>query len=378
MGKSLKGKELGIGITQRKDGRYSAKFKSRSGKRVEKYFDKLPEARKWLSEAKYEDDHGNIGSSSDMTVDAWFKYWITEIKGKTIRWSTISNYKDRYNKNIKDCIGNMVISDVRPMHCQNILNIMEDAGYAGSTMEYTKVTLSAFFSDALENGLITSNPVTKNVKCIKGKENDIRFMTVEEQEKFLNAAKESVNYLHFLFVLQTGVRSSELRGIKWEDIDFKRRILYIRRSVVYDSYNAKFITGEPKTSAGYRNIPLTPIAYDILTKIKQNRESENRKIIVLEFADHVFLNINGKLSANPGYDKCLRIICNKAGIERVTMHTLRHTFATRCIESGMKPKTLQKILGHSTISMTMDLYVHVTDNEKEKEMKKFSEMYNMA
>lgn len=378
MGKSLKGKELGIGITQRKDGRYSAKFKSRSGKRVEKYFDKLPEARKWLSEAKYEDDHGNIGSSSDMTVDAWFKYWITEIKGKTIRWSTISNYKDRYNKNIKDCIGNMVISDVRPMHCQNILNIMEDAGYAGSTMEYTKVTLSAFFSDALENGLITSNPVTKNVKCIKGKENDIRFMTVEEQEKFLNAAKESVNYLHFLFVLQTGVRSSELRGIKWEDIDFKRRILYIRRSVVYDSYNAKFITGEPKTSAGYRNIPLTPIAYDILTKIKQNRESENRKIIILEFADHVFLNINGKLSANPGYDKCLRIICNKAGIERVTMHTLRHTFATRCIESGMKPKTLQKILGHSTISMTMDLYVHVTDNEKEKEMKKFSEMYNMA
>ena len=378
MGKSLKGKELGIGITQRKDGRYSAKFKSRSGKRVEKYFDKLPEARKWLSEAKYEDDHGNIGSSSDMTVDAWFKYWITEIKGKTIRWSTISNYKDRYNKNIKDCIGNMVISDVRPMHCQNILNIMEDAGYAGSTMEYTKVTLSAFFSDALENGLITSNPVTKNVKCIKGKENDIRFMTVEEQEKFLNAAKESVNYLHFLFVLQTGVRSSELRGIKWEDIDFKRRILYIRRSVVYDSYNAKFITGEPKTSAGYRNIPLTPIAYDILTKIKQNIESENRKIIVLEFADHVFLNINGKLSANPGYDKCLRIICNKAGIERVTMHTLRHTFATRCIESGMKPKTLQKILGHSTISMTMDLYVHVTDNEKEKEMKKFSEMYNMA
>ena len=378
MGKSLKGKELGIGITQRKDGRYSAKFKSRSGKRVEKYFDKLPEARKWLSEAKYEDDHGNIGSSSDMTVDAWFKYWITEIKGKTIRWSTISNYKDRYNKNIKDCIGNMVISDVRPMHCQNILNIMEDAGYAGSTMEYTKVTLSAFFSDALENGLITSNPVTKNVKCIKGKENDIRFMTVEEQEKFLNAAKESVNYLHFLFVLQTVVMSSELRGIKWEDIDFKRRILYIRRSVVYDSYNAKFITGEPKTSAGYRNIPLTPIAYDILTKIKQNRESENRKIIVLEFADHVFLNINGKLSANPGYDKCLRIICNKAGIERVTMHTLRHTFATRCIESGMKPKTLQKILGHSTISMTMDLYVHVTDNEKEKEMKKFSEMYNMA
>ena len=97
MGKSLKGKELGTGITQRKDGRYSAKFKSESGKRIEKYFDKLAEARKWLSEAKYEDSHGDISSSTDMTVDAWFNYWITEIKAKTVRWSTLSIYKDRYN-----------------------------------------------------------------------------------------------------------------------------------------------------------------------------------------------------------------------------------------------------------------------------------------
>lgn len=74
MGKNLKGKELGIGITQRKDGRYSAKFKSKSGKRVEKYFDKLTEARQWITETKYEDSHGNISSSTDMTVDAWFNF----------------------------------------------------------------------------------------------------------------------------------------------------------------------------------------------------------------------------------------------------------------------------------------------------------------
>ncbi len=105
MGKSLKGKELGTGITQRKNGRYSAKFKSRSGRRIEKYFDKLAEARKWLSEAKYEDLHGDSSSSADMTVDAWFHYWISEIKAKTVRWSTLSSYKDRYNKNIREIIG---------------------------------------------------------------------------------------------------------------------------------------------------------------------------------------------------------------------------------------------------------------------------------
>lgn len=378
MGKSLKGKELGTGITQRKDGRYSAKFKSKSGKRIEKYFNKLAEARKWLSEAKYEDLHGDISSSSDMTVDAWFNYWITEIKAKTVRWSTLSSYKDRYNKNIKEIMGSMVVSDVKPMHCQNVLNVMDDSRYAGSSMARTKATLSAMFSDACENGLIAANPVTKSVKCPKKPEKNTRVLTLDEQERFLTAAKESINYNHFLFILQTGVRSGELRGLKWDDIDFQNRIIHIRRNVTHDSNNNRFITGELKTSSGQRDIPMTQTAYDLLMSTYSNKIKHNQKVISFEFADHVFLNRNGKLLPNSNYDRYLEKICDKAGIERISMHTLRHTFATRCIESGMKPKTLQKILGHANISMTMDLYVHVTEDEKEKEMQQFEQMCRMA
>lgn len=244
MGKSLQGKELGIGITQRKDGRYSAKFKSKSGKRVEKYFDKLSMARKWLADARYEDEHGNIGKSTDMTVDAWFEYWISDIKSKTVRWNTLSSYKDRYKKNIKEIIGGMVISDVKPMHCQNILNIMDDNGYSGSSMERTRATLSVMLSDACENGLIPSSPVTKSVKCPKKPEKSTKVLTLDEQKRFLDAAKPSINYIHFLFILQTGVRSSELRGLKWDDIDFQNRIVHIRRNVTYNSDNGKFVAGD--------------------------------------------------------------------------------------------------------------------------------------
>ncbi len=99
-----------------------------------------------------------------MTVDAWFDYWNSIIKANTVRWRTLSSYKDRYNKKIKELIGNMVISDRKPMHCQNVLNVMNNNGYTGSSMASTKAKLSAMFSDACENDLIAMNPVTKSVR----------------------------------------------------------------------------------------------------------------------------------------------------------------------------------------------------------------------
>lgn len=375
MGKDLKGKELGVGISQRKDGLYTARFTDRYGKRKQKYFKKLQECRNWIAEARFQDEHGNINACGDMTVDAWFDYWISDIKGKTVRWSTISSYKDRYEKNIREIVGRMQISEVKPMHCQRVLNVMDGNGYAGSSMTRTKATMSAMFSDACENGLIEANPVTKSVKCPKKSEKSTRVLTIAEQEKFLGAAKDYSNYNHFLFILQTGVRSSELRGLKWGDMDFQNRVIHVRRNVTYDSKNNIFIVGDLKTNSGLRDIPMTQTAYDLLIGIKHRRSDPEKKVVSFEFADHVFLNRNGRLLSNSNYYKQLERICDKAGIETISMHTLRHTFATRCIESGMKPKTLQKILGHANIAMTMDLYVHVTEEEKEKEMRKFEKMF---
>lgn len=89
--------------------------------------------------------------------------------------------------------------------------------------------------------------------------------------------------------------------------------------------------------------------------------------------EYQFLNMNENPMRNRNYNLCLENACRRIGIERISMHILRHTFATRCIESGMKPKTLQKILGHANISVTMDLYVHLTEDEKIQEMKAFEE-----
>lgn len=127
-------------------------------------------------------------------------------------------------------------------------------------------------------------------------------------------------------------------GLRWSDVGLENRLLTINRSMEYRHSTGEWRIGEPKSKSGYRTIPLTEEAVEILKLQKQ--KNRTFKVIPMEWT----------------------------GIDRFSMHVLRHTFATRCIEAGMKPKTLQTILGHSNIGITMNLYVHTTEEQKHKEI----------
>ena len=109
MGKNLKGKECGKGIHQRKDGLYSARFIDKTGKRKEKYFKTIPEARNWLDDMKYSDKHEDVFVATETTVDEWFNFWIENIVGD-LAPNTIRNYRERYKFNIQPVIGRMAMS----------------------------------------------------------------------------------------------------------------------------------------------------------------------------------------------------------------------------------------------------------------------------
>ena len=111
MGKNLKGKECGKGICQRKDGLYHARFVDKAGKRHEKYFQTIPEARNWIEQAKYADKHEDVFVPSDTTVDAWFSFWIENIVGD-LAPNTLRNYRERYKQNIQPIIGKMLLSEL--------------------------------------------------------------------------------------------------------------------------------------------------------------------------------------------------------------------------------------------------------------------------
>lgn len=371
MGKDLKGRELGEGIVQRKDGFYTGRFTDRKGKRKQRYFKKLQDCRKWIADARFLDEHSDISVCDDMLVDAWFEYFLNEVKGNTIRPNTRRYYRERFERNIKDHIGKMLLSEVKPIRCQHILNSMAPT-YAESTIYQCRLILYTLFQTAVDNDIIMKNPVKRTVKCPESKKaKERRVLTIQEQKAFLDAAFGTSNYNQFSFLLQTGLRTGEMIGLKWEDIDFDGKVIHIRRTMEYRYSVGEWRIGPPKSKTGYRDIPMTKECIRIL-KNQKNRMKE-LKVINPLYKDFVFLCRKGEPTKNSTYDNSLAKLAEKAQIPSFSMHTLRHTYATRCIEAGMRPKTLQKLLGHSNIGITMNLYVHVTDEEKLKEVEKIEE-----
>lgn len=387
MGKSLRGKECGKGICQRKDGLYSARFVSSEGKRQVKCFSSLPEARNWLDDAKYADKHENIFVPPDMTVDVWFEFWIENIVGD-LAPNTLRNYRERYKQNIQPIIGTMLLSDVKPMHCKKVLLSM-DADYAGSTIRQTYITMGTMFKAAKMNDLIAKHPMdgvrfTKPVRAT----DDIKFLTRDEQRVFLETAKRSRNYNQYALILETGLRTGEMIGLTWDAIDFEKRTLTVNKTLEFRHGEQYWRAGPPKTQQSYRTIPLTDRAYEILKEIKDKRPWQKESPLLsqtLEYIDRrtgaisrlvmrdlVFINWRtGEPAKNSSYDTHLYKLCDEAGIKHFCMHALRHTYATRAIESGVQPKVLQKLLGHASIKTTMDRYVHVTSGSLDQAVRQF-------
>lgn len=378
MGKSLNGKDVGLGIYQRKDGLYEARYYNQYGQRKSVYAKTQTEAAKKLRQKLYEvDKHINIVDDK-MTLDEWFEKWLSVCKCHC-RETTRRTYIIQYNRLRKE-LGWRKLSSLNLVVLQNAFNELG----SDKTRKDCRALLIDILNRAIEADLLVKNPAVGINPIIDGTvKPEKRILSPEETELLLESSKGGMMYPIFVVALGTGMRVGEILGLTWDCVDFDNRIIKVEKTLTYlpgDGKVANYAFHQPKTKAGYRKIPMTDKVYDVLI-IQQERRAniathfsprEGFENLVFTSKTNYPINAsNIKESINYIVDRINRENEDEDFFfEHLTFHGLRHTFATNCVENGMAPKVLQKIMGHNSLQMTMDLYCHVRDETLVDEMAK--------
>lgn len=387
MGKDLSGKELGDGLSQKKDGRYCARFTDRFGRRPEFKSRKLSECRTWLEQQRALDVLKKNVVNEQTTLDQYFKQWLEVHKYGVIKENTKAGYIVHYKKHISPILGKTKVSEITRLKIKALLNEEHKMGYAYETRNHTRILLQDMLERALEDRMVQVNEA-RGIKITRDDSKEPRVLSVEEQKEFMTAFAGTFYWNLISLILGSGLRPGEAYALEEKDCDFEKRIIHVNKTLIYQEWehagdNKKtFHIDGPKTYTSIRDVPMSDVAKEALERqIIQKRiiasriHTGNKKapegMESLLFTTRFDTPLESQIVLE-ALKKCVDDMnIMKDDIERmeyVHVHTFRHTFATRCIEAGMQPKTLQKILGHATLQMTMDLYVHVTDERKHEEM----------
>lgn len=369
-----RGRKLPKGIRQRSD-TFEGRF-TYQGKSYTVHGKTITETQKNMTDLKYKLEHGVYVSKKQITLNDWFETWMEEYKKNRVKRGTYENYKKNFYGIIKRRfnLGNVQLTDIRGEHIQKMYNDLVKEGYALSTIKIVSAVLNGCMQQALRNGLIERNPV-KLAELPRQTEKATRqAMTREQQALFMEYAKESYLYNFYAVMLRTGMRNGEMRGLKYTDIDKKKNVIRVQRTL-------KYIEGEgyyedtPKTRTSKRDIPLTAATLQLL---EEQRKFWGFKVERMD--RYLFCNELGeplsRARVRAETDRIIKRI-RAAGHDfpHITPHVFRHTFATRAIEAGMQPQVLKTILGHSSLAMTMDLYSHVLPETRAEEMEKIANVF---
>lgn len=379
MGKDLKGKELGVGITQRKDGLYQGRYKDRFGKYKTIYNAKLTVLRKDLACAI--SDNVNYSSvQDDITLDAWFNRWVEVYKKKSVRPNTLREYTNTYNKSISPYLGQRNINSLIKSDIQLLIDRASEDNYKYERQNKIKVILTDMFARAIEDDLMIKNPA-KGVKLRADKEVKAFALSLEQQEEFFNTCKGTFYDNLYNVAVNTGLRPGELFALTLDDVNLEKGYIDVNKTLVYQKYlddDCKtFHIEPPKTKQSYRKVPINSECRKHLEKqleLKQIVKSKRPK----QQNDYLFVTKFNTPLNSVIYSDSIKAIIEQINLTRsfdnefpkFSGHTFRHTFATRCFEAGVQPKVVQSYLGHASLKMTMDLYTHITEEKANSDIER--------
>jgi len=392
MGKDLKGKNLGKGFSQRKDGRYEARA-TINGVKIDIYDMNLAKLKKDFEQEKARVLREEKNVRPNITFEEWYKEWFEKCKSPQLK-SVVS--RKTYDRKIRNTyvsiLGKKHMTDITQINVQTATNELVQKEYSERTIREALGVMRECFDIASVNHIVTTNPCTGIAIKDANVQAERRVMTHDEQDIFLDEVRGGYYYEPYCILLLTGMRIGEFSGLQWQDIDFVNKQIYIKRSMMTAYIDGKKIEEltTPKTSNSYRTIPFFGETEELLRNWKKKQDVVRKKMgdrwranpehgdlvftssvgspvtryVIVHDINKVVQNINlkeiYKASAEGRVPKTF---------EHLHPHAFRHTFATRCFEKGLDPLFIQSIMGHSNYSTTVS-YTHILDDTKSREVAK--------
>ena len=374
-------------VFRRTDGRWCGAFyyKDTNGIAKRKYVygktqKEVKEKLRKLEEFK------NLDPDAHMTLEQWMYTWLDRYKKDIVKRTTYDSYLLNVETHVAGTkLGNTELCNLNTDVLQRFY-VSKLRGLEGNkvlsrrTVEYLKTIIGGALKQAYKNELIKKNYNDFTV-LPKAEVKEIEPLTIDEVQKVLKAAEGTPMYALIVLDIFTGMRKGEILGLQWEYVDFENKCLYVRKNlcrvksdVSVSGRKTEFILMSPKTKKSNRTIPLTD---EVIHVLKQHKTQQNITKMkyrdVYQDNDVVFAKWDGTFENPREVLRRFHNIVEKAGVRKCRFHDLRHTFASILLNEGESMKNIQELLGHSTITTTMDVYSHISQEGKKKSIDKLEQ-----
>ena len=316
-------------------------------------------------------------NDESLRLAEYAEFWLVHMKRLEVCEKTYEWYASLLYQHIIPALGEMMLSAVTTQHVQIVLNEMSDKQCSVRLIEGVRTALKQVFQAACMNNLIKVNPVLQSKiprprVAVRAANRKVKVIDKERRAALVKALEdEPIMRPALLTLLQTGMRTGELLALQWHHIDLQKRMIQIEQAAVFrpeinrDGKVGKPMTevGEPKTEAAYRRIVIPRSLAEELTTWREYAE-HHLKLKVTEDS-FVFCNSRtGEMRTYTGFRASYYHFLDRHGFphEGMNLHAYRHTCATVLLENGVEPKLIQQQLGHSSITTTLNIYSHVSDD----------------
>lgn len=390
-----KGRKLFNGESQRKDGKYEYKYQDAWGKRKTVYSwkltptDRVPAGkrddislREKIKQIQKDLNSNITPDGGNFTVLELVEKYISQKTG--VRHNTKSNYNFVVNVIKKEAFGQKRIDKIKVSDAKEwLIKMQQIDGRGYSSIHTIRGVVRPAFQMAVDDDLLVKNPFEFQLNTVVVNDSVTREAITRQQERdfleFVKNDKHFCKYYDGIYILfKAGLRISEFVGLTKKNLDFENNRIIVDHQL-QRTRDMKYIIEDTKTESGERMVPMTPEVKEAFQRILANRKNPKVEPMVDGYSGFLFLDKNGRPMVALHWEKYFQHIREKYNkiyrvqMPKVTPHVCRHTFCSNMAKSGMNPKTLQYIMGHSDISVTLNVYTHLNYDDAEEEMQKVVE-----